>query len=177
MHPRVREVMNHLDAQRAVLRAAFDQVPEEVREREPAPGRWSPAGIVEHLSIVEERVARALSERIASARADGLADETTTEPVLPTCDLARIESRANRVNAPEPVHPTGLTAPAAWEALERAGGHVRAALRSGDGLALGAVTHPHPAFGPLSIYEWFAVIGSHEARHAGQIREITATAS
>ncbi len=96
--------------------------------------------------------------------------------MLPTFDLARILSRSNRINAPEPVHPTSLTSAAAWEALERAGGRVRGALRSADGLALGAVTHPHPAFGPISIYEWFAVVGSHEARHAAQIREIAAPA-
>jgi hypothetical protein len=168
--------MDHLDTQRAVLRKAFDEVPPENRERQPAPGRWSAAGIIEHLAIVEERVAVALSARIASARAEGLGLESSIAPVLPTFDLARILSRSNRINAPEPVHPTSLTSEAAWEALERAGGRVRAALRSADGLALGTVTHPHPAFGPISIYEWFAVIGSHEARHAAQIREIAAPA-
>jgi hypothetical protein len=172
MHPRISEVMEHLDTQRAVLRKAFDEVPPQNREREPAPGRWSAAGIIEHLAIVEERVAVALSARIAAARAEGHALETSTAPVLPTFDLARIMNRTNRITAPEPVHPTSLASVAAWEALERAGGRVRAALRSGDGLALGMLTHPHPVFGPLSIYEWFAVIGSHEARHAAQIRDI-----
>ncbi|MEP7310481.1 MAG: hypothetical protein ABJA98_33675 [Acidobacteriota bacterium] len=47
-------------------------------------------------------------------------------------------------------------------------------LRSCDGLALGTIRHEHPALGPISIYEWFAVVGSHEARHAAQILEIKA---
>jgi len=174
MHPRISEIMDHLDEQRAVLRRAFDDVPLESREREPAPGRWSAAGIIEHLAIVEERVAGALSARIASARADGVASETSIDPVLPTFDLARIVNRTKRFNAPDPIHPTGLPALAAWDALERAGGRIRAVLRSCDGLALGTVTHEHPAFGPISIYEWFAVVGSHEARHAAQILEIKA---
>ena len=176
MHPRISEIMDHLDEQRAVLRRAFDDVPPDSRDREPAVGRWSVAGIVEHLALVEHRVAGALSARIAAARADGLALEASTEPVLPTFDLARIVNRTRRFNAPDPIHPTGLTSLTAWDALERAGGRIRAALRSGDGLALGTVTHEHPAFGPISIYEWFAVIGSHEARHAAQIREIAASA-
>ena len=32
--------------------------------------------------------------------------------------------------------------------------------------------YPHPLFGPLSAYHWFAFIAAHEARHAAQIREI-----
>jgi hypothetical protein len=176
MHPRIAEIMDHLDDQRTLLRRAFDEGPVESREREPAPGRWSVAGIIEHLAIVEERVAGALAARIASARADGVAVETSTDPVLPSFDLARIVNRTKRFNAPDAIHPTGLTALAAWDALERAGGRIRAVLRAGDGLALDTVTHEHPAFGPISIYEWFAVVGSHEARHAGQILEINASA-
>jgi hypothetical protein len=48
------------------------------------------------------------------------------------------------------------------EALAILGGiPVRETLRSADGLALGTITHPHPFFGTLSLYEWFALIGSH----------------
>jgi hypothetical protein len=172
MHPRIRELLDHLDSQRAILRAAFDAVPAAARDRSPAPDRWSPAGIVEHLAIVEQRVGPALAARIASARADGVGVDTSSEPVLPTLDLERVVSRTTRVNAPEMSHPSGLDAETAWAALERAGTAVRETLRSADGLALGTITHPHPFFEALSLYEWFALIGSHEARHAAQIREI-----
>ena len=56
-------------------------------------------------------------------------------------------------------------------ALERAGASVRDALLSGDGLALGEITHPHPLLGPLTLYDWFGFIAAHEARHAAQLRE------
>jgi DinB superfamily len=172
MHPRTRELMDHLDSQRAILRAAFDAVPAGARDRPPAPDRWSPAEIVEHLALVEQRVGSALAARIASARAEGLGVDASNEPVLPTLDLERVASRRTRVKAPETSHPSGLDAETAWAALERAGTAVRETLRSADGLALGTITHPHPFFGSLSLYEWFALIGSHEARHAAQIREI-----
>jgi hypothetical protein len=41
-----------------------------------------------------------------------------------------------------------------------------------DGIAIDAVTHPHPVLGVIDAYQWFIFIGSHEARHAEQIREI-----
>lgn len=171
MHPRIRELLDHLDRERAVLRAAFEAVSSELRDRAPAPGRWSPAGIVEHLAIVEQRVAGALAEKIAAARAEGVGPDTAEGPILPTVDLTRIRSRTSRVNAPEIAHPKGLSADAAWAALERAGEAVRATLRSGDGLALGSIEHSHPVFGSISLYHWFAILGGHEARHAAQIRE------
>jgi hypothetical protein len=46
-------------------------------------------------------------------------------------------------------------------------------LVAGDGLELGAVTHPHPRFGVFSIYDWMAFLGAHEVRHAEQMREDT----
>ena len=176
MHPRIRELLDHLDAERAVLRQAFEEVPPEVRERVPASGRWSAAGVIEHLAIVEQRVARQLAEKIAAARAEGLGAETANDPVLPSLDLTRIRNRETRATAPDATHPKGLSAEAAWSALERAGEELRATLRSADGLALGSIEHPHPRFGSISLYHWFAILGSHEARHAAQIREDAAAA-
>jgi len=171
MHPRTRELLEYLDAQRAALRAAFDAVPPDARDQPPAPGQWSAAAVVEHLAIVDARIAKVLSKRIAEGRAAGIGPETSTDPVLPTIDTAMVLNRATRVTAPEVLHPTGLDADAAWAALERATVHVRASVAEGDGLALSTITHPHPLFGPLSLYYWIAFVGAHEARHAAQIRE------
>jgi len=164
--------MLYLEDQRAVLREAFDAVPVALRDRQPAPDRWSAAGIVEHVAIVEARVAAALAEKIASARAEGAPPERSADPILATIDTRIVLNRSTRVTAPGTVVQAGLPAHAAWAALERAGAAVREALVAGDGVALGTVMHPHPLFGPLSAYHWFAFIAAHEARHAAQIREI-----
>jgi hypothetical protein len=174
MHPRIHELLGYLDGQRTILRAAFDDVPRELLEWTPAPGRWSVAGVIEHLAIVEARVARRLSERIANARTEGCATEDSCDPVLPTLDLTRTLDRTNRLTAPAPLNPTGLSAEAAWAALERAGESVRQALRSADGLALAAISMEHPFIGWMTLYQYFALVGTHEARHAAQIREIIA---
>jgi len=171
MHPRTLELLDYLDAQRAALRAAFDAVPADARDRPPAPGQWSAAAVVEHLAIVDARIAKVLAKRIVEGRAAGVGPETSTDSVLPTIDTAMVLNRATRVTAPQVLHPTGLDANAAWAALERATVDVRASVAEGDGLALSTITHPHPLFGPLSLYYWIAFVGAHEARHAAQIRE------
>jgi len=172
MHPRTRELLTYLQEQRTVLREAFDEVPPQLRERALARGRWSAANVIEHLAIVETRIAGRLSNAIADARDAGVAAESTADAVLPSLNVRRVLDRTTRVNAPDAVQPTGFTADEAWAALESATGKVRDALHAGDGLALGTLTLPHPVFGPQSLYDWFGFIGAHEARHASQIREI-----
>lgn len=175
MHPRICELSDYLTRQRAILRTAFESVPSALHGSRPAPDRWSVAEIIQHLSIVEERIGRRLSQQIAEARSAGLSPETSEAPILPILDLERLEDRSRRVTAPEFAVPTILmTADDAWVALEESTKSVREALRVGDGYALGVLNAPHPRLGPLSLYQWFAFIGAHEGRHAAQIREIAA---
>jgi hypothetical protein len=171
MHPRTDELLRYLDQQRSILKSAFDAVPAELRNQPPAPDRWSAANIIEHLAIVESRISKFLSSRIEEARGAGLAQETSTEPVLPTIDLSRMYDRTVRVQAPETAIPTGLDAASAWTALEGASSMLKAMVLAGDGLAVSSVTYPHPRFGALSVYQWVAFLGAHEVRHAQQIRE------
>jgi hypothetical protein len=172
MHERTRELLDYLERQRAVLRAAFDAVPSAMRDRPPAPGQWSAAGCVEHLAMVEQLIAKRLTANVASAQ-PGL--ETSTDPILPQVDVSRVLDRRTKVNAPDPIRPTGLGAEAAWAAVERSHSVMRDAVTACDGLALDVVSWPHPLFGPLSAYHWIAFHGAHEARHAAQIREIAET--
>jgi DinB superfamily len=171
MHARIRELIDYLDEQRVVLRDAFDAVPAGLRETPLAPDCWSAANTIEHLAIVEQRIAVLLTKKIEAARAEGAAPDPATGPILPSLGLPRILDRSRRVDAPAAVVPTGLSADAAWEALERSGAAVRDVLRGSGDVDLGALAHPHPLFGPLSLYEWAAFVGGHEARHAEQIRE------
>src|SRR5262245_63995946 len=119
MHPRTQELLEYIDRQRAALQAAFDAVPVASRNVSPADGRWSPAEIVEHVSIVNSGIARMLSTRIADAKSAGLGPEISTEPVLPTIDVAMMMDRSRRFVAPTRVRPAGLPADAAWAELER----------------------------------------------------------
>lgn len=175
MQPRIQELLTYLDAQYDALRAAFDSVPRERQEISPSPGAWSPAGIIEHLSIVETSIGRLISTRVAAAREAGIGAETEDSSVLETFVIAEaVGNRTRKIVSNERLHPTHMAADAAWKALDAAHAALRETVVSADGIALGEIMHPHPVFGPLSLYHWVAFVGAHEARHAEQIREAVA---
>jgi hypothetical protein len=128
--------------------------------------------VIEHVAIVEARIAQRLQDSIAVGGAEGIAAEENVAPVLPTLNLKRVLDRGTWIEAAEAVRPTGLSADAAWLLLEKASVAVRDALRSGDGLALGTVFLPHPTFGQAPLYYYFAFVAAHESRHAHQLLEI-----
>src|SRR4030095_3484489 len=100
MHAITSELIAYLDEQRSILKSAFESVPAELRERPPAPERWSAANIVEHLALVETSISNTLSARIEEART-GLSAETNAGPILPTIDYKRVHDRSTRAKAPE----------------------------------------------------------------------------
>jgi len=174
MHPRTIELRSYLDRQRRVLEAAFEAVPVIDRDVKPTQESWSAAGVIEHLALVNARIARRLLSGITKARDAGLAAESDDSPLLPTFDMTPVIVRDTPLVAAGSVEPTGIDAEAAWAALRQSDERLREALTAGDGLALDTVKLPHPRFGTVSFYWWFAFIGAHEERHANQIREIAA---
>ena len=173
MHPRTKELLAHLDTQHEHLRRAVEEVPREKREAKPTHERWSVAEVVEHLSIVETRIARLFTVKLTEARAAGLGRELDESPVVGTIDMDRLLDRTRRITAAEAALPTGkLDCDAAWTAHERAREAICLSVRSADGLALGEVVHPHPVLGTINLYQWIAFVGGHEARHAAQVMEL-----
>jgi len=175
MHARIKELFDYLDVQREGLRAAVESIPEGRRELQPAPDRWSVAGVIEHLALLEARLAGLFKKRIAEGRAAGLGPDTETSSVIASRDVAILLDRTRRLTAPEVVQPkTNMDAASAWRALEQAREGLRSTILEGDGLALNEIVHPHLVFGPMDLYKWIAFVGGHEARHTAQIREIGA---
>jgi hypothetical protein len=77
------------------------------------------------------------------------------------------------MTAPDTVAPRGdRTAAQALAALAVSREALLAAIRTGNGLALGELTFVHPLLGSLDLYQWILFVGQHEARHAEQIAEI-----
>jgi hypothetical protein len=177
MQPRTREVLSHLDNHRAALTEALDAVPVALRERRPAPNRWSVAEILEHLGIVEGGITQLLQKQVDAARAAGHGPERETSPVVPTVPVDRLLDRSAPLTASTRSQPSGtLSADAAWEALSHRRRALQELLLTVDGLALSEVIIPHPILGSLNVYQWLVFVGAHEGRHARQIREISAAA-
>jgi uncharacterized damage-inducible protein DinB len=173
MHPRTEELLHHLDETRAALRAAVDAVPSSLRDARSAPDRWSVAEVLEHLARVEEGITRLLASKLTEARTTGaLEPDRETSSVVGLIDRDLILDRSRRITAGERVLPKGeMTSAAALDALDTSRAKLRDLLITHDGMSLGAVSHPHPVLGNINGYQWFAFVGAHEVRHAGQIRE------
>ncbi|MGH9901771.1 MAG: DinB family protein, partial [Pyrinomonadaceae bacterium] len=83
-------------------------------------------------------------------------------------------AKTEKYTSPEVVRPGGGVSVADSLARMRqtraALSELRPRLERAD---LSAARYPHPAFGPLDLYQWLAFIGLHEARHLGQIEALT----
>jgi hypothetical protein len=169
----VPEIYEHIDRTRARLFAAVEGLSEGQQTFRPAPGRWSVAELVEHLSIVEGNVAALLDKLLgkadeagAAAPAPGLfADPVSIEEFVERSRVAKYE-------APERIRPTGLPLADSLARLKdsRAALHsLRPRVERADGRAL---RFPHPAWGPLDLYQWLLFVGAHEDRHLAQIEAL-----
>ena len=167
------ECLENLDQVRSELRAVVDRVPEQLRGQRPAEDRWSVDEILEHLCLVERRFAAIIAMRIGEARSAGLGPEQNAREPLPANLRQMLRDRANRRNAPEAVRPTGtVDHRAALAELERIRGELRATVGAVEGLALSTVTHTHPTFGTMNVYQLMDFIAGHELRHTHQIAGI-----
>jgi hypothetical protein len=169
MHPRTTELLGYIDDQAADLRAAFEAVPVERRDMRPGPGRWSAAEVLHHVVIVERRLVALFGNLIVQARAIG--PERDDSPVLAIIRPQRFVSRHLRIVTSEAFEPRDTNPVTLLSDFDHARQALKNVIVTGDGLALGQVSAPHPALGPLTGYEWIAFVGSHAARHAAQIRE------
>ena len=171
-----RDLLQHLDLHRSALREAVETVPVPARGRQPAPDRWSVAEVLEHLSIVEARIADMFATAAQAAREAGRLRTTDPPEVQPMLDVADLLDRSRKLVAGEPSVPPGkLDAAAALDALERERVRFKDAILAADDLALDESTSSHRRLGMLNMYQWVLFAGAHEGRHAAQIREIAAS--
>jgi hypothetical protein len=167
--PAADPLLDLLERERAAFVAALARVPSGRRAARPAPDRWSPLEIAEHVARIDSGVARLLAARGAEAPAGEAAGGA---PALPPDLAAQVRDRSVRIQAPEFVHPAGgLTAEAALGRLAESRAALVAAYRAARPEALDRVTHPHPLFGPVTLRGWVELAAHHDARHAQQVDE------
>lgn len=174
LHPRIEELIEFLGEHRRGVYEAVAAVPASLRDRKPAPDRWSVAEVVEHLAIIGQRVAALLSKRVMEARAIGVGPDFQTSSVVSSYpDPAAVVDRTVRVTSPSLVQPTGtLDAAAGTRALVQAHAAMISSLQNANGVSLESLMQTHPVFGPLNLYHFIVALGLHDQRHAAQIREI-----
>jgi hypothetical protein len=178
LHPRIEELIEHLEETRAALLDAVQHVGRDRGDERPGDGRWTVGEVLDHVSRVEAGYARLLTKRVSDGRAKGLSPETETSSILGSVEGGPLTDRTRRLQAPEIVVPReGATVDEGLAALASSRAAVRAALADANGLALGTLTQNHPYFGVLNMYQWGVFLGYHDLRHAAQIREVAQPSS
>ena len=171
----VAEIFEDIDSTRARLLRSVEGLSAEQHGFRPTPDRWSVAEMVEHLSMVERSVARLVGSLLRKAEESGGAREPGA-PFAPVSIAEFVEQTSTRkLDAPESARPTGAPLADSLASLRdsRAALH---ALRPRVERAGGAeVRFPHPAWGPINLYQWLLFVGAHEARHLAQINALKET--
>ena len=176
MHTRIQEVLGVLDQTRDSLKNAIAGVPTTKQSVRPSDDRWSVAEVVEHLGIVESRIAQMITEKIDAAREAGLGAETEATPVAPMLDINAVINRSKPITASEASQPrAGLSTEDGMKILSDRRAALCDTVTAADGLALGSIEIPHARLGTLNVYQWLIFLAGHEARHTDQIREVAAS--
>jgi hypothetical protein len=171
----VAEIFDSIDETRARLKerlAGLNTAQENFRPG----GGWSIAEIVEHLAILEGRLLGLMTVMVSKAEKSGLqrsAENSHFNPV--SLQQFAERSQKEKYNAPEAAQPQGgVSIKDSLERLQQSRASLRDLQPRFEATDLSSARYPHPAFGPLDLYQWLLMIGFHEARHLRQIEALMA---
>lgn len=157
----------YLDATRDGVLQAVAGLSETQWKFKPAPGAWSIAEILEHLTIIESRI-HAIIGRMPE---EALAEPGRINSEVDEMILAQIPSRSAKIAAPAPLCPLQESSPQDFLArfLDSRARTVDLLLQSP---CLRGHLVPHPILGPWDGYQWILAAGAHCARHTAQMLEV-----
>ena len=138
----------------------------------PAPGRWTVAECLEHITTVEKHVLGQIQTTLETGP-----DSSKRSAMEGEDDalIARVAGRVNRFQAPEILAPTGR-----WldQQLFKEFEGVRQQTRdfaAGTAADLRSHFFRHPAIGELDLFQWLLLIAAHCDRHRAQGEEVMAS--
>ncbi len=147
----------------------------------PAPGRWSIADVVDHLTTFEDLFVNRIVARLLEAPRTIPADDTGTRDAR-VIGLERNPStrtvepgRESLADAPPSIRPTGRRP--LDESVERFLANRERTIRVLQSVPnLREHVIDHRAFGPLDGYQWLLFVAAHTERHLRQIEALRADA-
>lgn len=172
MYKNLGEIYEGLEKTREKFISMVEVLPPEKQDLRENGAGWSIKEIIEHVSIVEDRMLRVTQKLLAKAQKDAVLSDVL--PPIPADFFAKLEAaRDRKLQAPEQIHPQGEQSIAdSLEKLKK-DRSVLAELRAEiEKIDASAPTLPHPALGDLNLYQWIIMIGLHERRHLMQIERI-----
>lgn len=129
------------------------------------------AEVLEHVLLIERRIDTLIERHVAT-----ITPRSGPAQIIPGLDALidsrRLLDRSRKITTGDAMQPRGgMELARIREALDESRTILLHTVERCDGLALESISIPHAAFGPMDLYQWIAFIGTHEARHAAQIRE------
>lgn len=145
------------------------------RAFQPAEDRWSVAGNVEHIILVESFVFQTMQKALKAPPepAEKQLEVRAKDPIV----IERVPARTRRVMGPEMVHPKNR-----WPDFDELLRQFEATRQRSVTFATTTETDlrshffPHPFLGDLDCYQWLLFLGLHCERHVRQLEEVKADA-
>ncbi len=165
-----RDLVAHLTKTRDMFYAVTKGLTEEQWRWQPAAGRWSIAECAEHLATAEERL-RGMLQQVLEGEPEG---ERAAAIALADLDVvARVLDRSQKVEAPEPLRPTGRFAamPEALAGFRNARAETLRLVKGTD-RDLRKYVMPGTPLGDLQAHQWVLLLSAHTQRHVLQIYEV-----
>lgn len=172
----VAEIFASIDETRGRLQQRLAGLSAAQENFRAAAGDWSIAEIVEHLATLEERLLKLMTMMVKKAESEG--ERRTADSSFAPVSLDRIaeRSRKEKYTAPEAVQPRGgISISDSLQRMQQSRAELSALRPHLEATDFSSVRYPHPAFGPLDLYEWLLMIGFHEERHLRQIEALMAS--
>lgn len=161
-------VVAALEANLDHIERIFGALPPEVATRRPAGGGWSPLEVLEHLTVVERGVHKAITAAVARPPAE---TRTLNRDRL----VAELATIGKAVEAPPTVIPSGRFGDQTLQVFRDRRITTINLARSLD-VDWRAHHGEHPLFGLLDVGQWFILAATHGERHAAQIVAATTPA-
>lgn len=166
------EIFGALDATRARLAASVEGLGEGGENFRPAPGRWSIADIMEHLAAAESSSLRLFDKLLRKAEAEGRT-RAGGDAFAPVSIAEHTErSRTEKYQSPEAIRPKGAPLADSLASLADSLAALHALRPRIERADCSDLHFPHPAFGPLNLYQWLLFTAAHEERHLAQIEAL-----
>lgn len=162
----MKRILNRLDSVHEKLLRTVTPLDPQLFSLRPTENEWSVGDIVQHLSLVEERVLTDL-EKAAEREPQRV---RFVKRLLPT---SIVSSRLLKVKSPKAVAPMAPTEKdAAIEALQTARAKLKLFCEAHDVNRFRKLIFKHPFLGEIDGVATISFISYHERRHYKQIREV-----
>ncbi len=99
MHPRIQELLDHLDTNHRALLVEVDRVPPDLRATKPGPDRWSVAEVLAHLAGVATGIGKRIGDGVSAARVAGAAPDVEESSVVGSIDVPCVLDRTQKIVA------------------------------------------------------------------------------